>query len=87
MTTGPPLGIYVKQDSSATEFTKYQSLVASTVNTSPGDSSVSTGSVKSRTSNQPLEKRAGDQAACVQCKVKLYAGCAEYMEQDPNGRK
>jgi hypothetical protein len=55
----------VKQDSSVTEFTKSQSLETSTVTTSPGDSSVSTGSVKSRTSKQPLEKRAGGQAACV----------------------
>jgi hypothetical protein len=49
----------VKQDSSMTEFTKSQSLATSTVTTSPGDSSVSTGSVKSRTSKQPLEKKPG----------------------------
>jgi hypothetical protein len=55
----------VKQDSSMTEFTKSQSLAASTVTTSPGDSSVSTGSVKSRTSKQPLEKKPGGQTACV----------------------
>jgi hypothetical protein len=55
----------VKQDSSVTEFTKSQSLAASTVTTSPGDSSISTDSVKSRTSKQPLEKGAGSQAACV----------------------
>jgi hypothetical protein len=55
----------VKQDSSATEFTKPQSLAASTVTTSPGDYSKSTGSVKSRTSKQPLEKRPGGQTACV----------------------
>jgi hypothetical protein len=55
----------VKQDSSVTEFTKSQSLAAITVTTSPGDSSISTDSVKSRTSKQPLEKRAGGQAACV----------------------
>jgi hypothetical protein len=55
----------VKQDSSVTEFTKSQSLAAGTVTTSPGDSSISTDSVKSRTSKQPLEKRAGGQAACV----------------------
>jgi hypothetical protein len=55
----------VKQDSSVTESTKSQSLAASTVTTSPGDSSISTDSVKSRTSKQPLEQRAGCQAACV----------------------
>jgi hypothetical protein len=55
----------VKEDSSVTEFTKSQSLAASTVTTSPGDSSISTNTVKSRTSKQPLEKRAGSQAACV----------------------
>ena len=55
----------VKQDSSVTEFTKSQSLAASTVTTSPGDSSISTDSVKSRTSKQPLEQRAGGRAACV----------------------
>jgi hypothetical protein len=55
----------VKQDSSVTEFTKSQSLAASTVTTSPGDSSISTGSTKSRTSKQPLEKRPGGQTACV----------------------
>jgi uncharacterized membrane protein len=55
----------VKQDSSVTELTKSQSLAASTVITSPGDSSISTDSVKSRTSRQLLEKRAGGQAACV----------------------
>jgi hypothetical protein len=55
----------VKQDSSVTEFTKSQSLAASAVTTSPGDSSISTDSVKSRTSKQPLEKRAGGHAACV----------------------
>jgi hypothetical protein len=48
-----------------TEFTKSKSLAASTVTTSPGDSSISTDSVKSRTSKQPLGKRAGGQAACV----------------------
>jgi hypothetical protein len=48
-----------------TEFTKSQSLAASTVTTSPGDSSISTDSVKSRTSKQPLEQRASGQAACV----------------------
>jgi hypothetical protein len=47
----------VKQDSSVTEFTKSQSLATGTVSTSPGDSSVSTGSVKSRTSKQPLGKK------------------------------
>jgi hypothetical protein len=56
---------YVKQNSSVTEFTKSQSLAASTATTSPGDSSISIDSVKSRTSKQPLEKRAGSQAACV----------------------
>jgi hypothetical protein len=56
----------VKHDSSVTQFTKQsQSLAASTVTTSHGDSSVSTGSVKSRTSKQPLDKRSGGQAACV----------------------
>jgi hypothetical protein len=54
-----------KQDSSVTEVTKSQSLAASTVTTSPGDSSISTESVKSRTSKQPLEQRAGGRAACV----------------------
>jgi hypothetical protein len=49
----------VKQDSFVTEFTKSQSLAASTVTTSRGDSSTSTDSVQSRTSKQPLEKRAG----------------------------
>jgi hypothetical protein len=81
----------VKQDSSVTEFTMSQSLAASTVTTSPGDSSVSTGSVKSRMSKQPLEKRAGGRPpvySCkIQCKVKLHAGCMGHMEQDPNGRK
>jgi uncharacterized membrane protein len=52
----------VKQDSYVTEFTKSQSLAASTVTTSPGDYSTST---ESRTSKQPLEKRAGGQAACI----------------------
>jgi hypothetical protein len=56
---------FVKQDSSVTEFTKSQSPAASTVTTSPGDSNTSTDSVKPRTSKQPLEKRAGGQAACV----------------------
>jgi hypothetical protein len=55
----------VKQDSSVTEFTKSQSLAASTVTTSLGDSSISTDSVKSRTSKKPLEQPAGGQAACV----------------------
>jgi hypothetical protein len=55
----------VKQDSSLTEFTKSESLAASTVTSSPGDSGISTGSVKSRTSKQPLENRVGGQAACV----------------------
>jgi hypothetical protein len=55
----------VKQDSSVTEFTKSQSLAASTVTTSPGDSSVSTVSVKSRTAKQPLENNPGGQTACV----------------------
>jgi hypothetical protein len=40
----------IKQDSSVTEFTKSQSLASSTFNTSPGDASISTDSVKSRTS-------------------------------------
>jgi hypothetical protein len=61
----PVVNMAVKQDSSVTEFTKSQSLAASTVTTSPGDSSISTDSVKSRTSKQPLEKRTGGQAACV----------------------
>jgi hypothetical protein len=52
----------VKQDSSDT---KSQSLAASTVTTSPGDSSISTDSVKFRTSNQPLERKTDGQAACV----------------------
>jgi hypothetical protein len=78
--------IYNKQDSSVTEFTKSQSLAASTVTTSPGDSSISTDTVKSGTSKQPLEQRAGGFCK-IQCKVKLYAGYARYMEQDPNGRK
>jgi uncharacterized membrane protein len=55
----------VKQDSSVTEFTKSQSIAASTVNTSPGDSSISTGSATSRMSKQPLEKRARGQTACL----------------------
>jgi uncharacterized membrane protein len=55
----------VKQDSYVTEFTKSQSLAVSTITTSPGDSSASTGSVKSRTSKQPLEKMAGGQTNCV----------------------
>jgi hypothetical protein len=55
----------VKQDSSVIEFTKSQSLAASTVTASPGDSSISKGSAKSRMSKQPLEKRAGGQTACV----------------------
>jgi hypothetical protein len=55
----------VKQESSVTEFTESQSLAASIVTTSPGDSSISTDSVKSRMSKQPLEKRVGGQAACV----------------------
>jgi hypothetical protein len=55
----------VKQDSSVTELTKSQSLAASTVTTSPGDSSISTDSVKSRMSKQPLEKRPGGQTACI----------------------
>jgi hypothetical protein len=55
----------VKQDSSVTEFPKSQSLAASTVTTSPGESSISTDSVKSRTSNQLLEQGTGGQAACV----------------------
>jgi hypothetical protein len=55
----------VKQDSSVTEFTKSQSLAASTFTTSPGSSSISTDTVKSRTAKQPLEKRAGGQAAGV----------------------
>jgi hypothetical protein len=55
----------VKQDSSVTEFTKSQSLAASTITTSPGDSSVSTSSIKSRTSRQPLEEMAGGQTACI----------------------
>jgi hypothetical protein len=57
--------IFVKQDNSVTEFTKSQSLAASVVTTSHGDSSVSTGSVKSRTSKQQFGKRAVGQAACV----------------------
>jgi hypothetical protein len=48
-----------------TEFTKSQSLAPSTATTSPGDSSISTGSVKSRMSKQPLEKRPGGQTACI----------------------
>jgi hypothetical protein len=59
------IGVVVQQDSSVTEFTKSQTLAPSTVTTSPGDSSISTASVKSRTSKQPLEQRAGGQAACV----------------------
>jgi hypothetical protein len=55
----------VKQDISVTEFIKSQSLAASTDTTSPGDSSISMDSVKSRTPKEPLEKRAGGQAACV----------------------
>jgi hypothetical protein len=55
----------VKQDSSVTEFTKSQTLAASTVTTSPGDSSIFTDSVKSRTSKQPLEQCTGGQAAYV----------------------
>jgi hypothetical protein len=66
----------VKQDSSVTEFTKSQSLAASIITTSTGDSSVSTSSVKSRTSKQPLDKRAGGPGRlCTsvrsKCKVKL----------------
>jgi hypothetical protein len=57
--------IAVKQDSTVTEFIKSQSLAASTVTISHGDSSISADSVKSRTSKQPLEKRAGGQAGCV----------------------
>jgi hypothetical protein len=48
-----------------TEFTKSQSLAASTVTTSPGDCCISTDSGKSRMSKQPLEKWDGGQAACV----------------------
>jgi hypothetical protein len=55
----------VKQDSSVPEFTKSRSLAASTVTTSPRDSSISTDPVKSRTSKQSLERKAGGQAACV----------------------
>jgi hypothetical protein len=56
---------YVKQEGSVTEFTKSQSLAASTITTSPGDFIVTTGSVKSSTSKQPLEKMPGGQTACV----------------------
>jgi hypothetical protein len=55
----------VKQDSSVAEFTKSQSLAASAVTASPGDSTISTGYVESRMSKQSLEKRPGGQTACV----------------------
>jgi hypothetical protein len=54
-----------------TEFTKSQSLAASTVTTSPGDFNISTDSVKSRTPGH----------LCTPVRSMLYAGYEEYMEQ------
>jgi hypothetical protein len=57
----------VKQDGSVTEFTSSQSRISSSVTSSPRSprtTSTST-TVKLRTSNQPLESKAGDQTTCT----------------------
>jgi hypothetical protein len=52
----------VKQDGSVTEFTSSQSRISSSVSSSPSSSNNTSTTVKSRTSKQPLESKAGGQS-------------------------
>jgi hypothetical protein len=71
-----------------TEFTKSQSLAASTVTTSPGDSITSIGSVKVQNVKATVGEeglRPGRLRTPVRSKykVKLYTGYVEYLEHEP----
>jgi hypothetical protein len=55
----------VKQDGSVTEFTSSQSRISSSDPSSPSSSNITSTTVKSRTSKQPLESRADGQSMCT----------------------